>query len=194
MDTHNTNTLWMLTKQEKKMRSYWIIALIIQLISSLFLCGALFLLQKTNQMAVMLSLITMISMFVSYLFYHCVYKKHGLIWVTLYLITNPLSILKVIFFDLREAKHPFMVGALLFSIIAQSLLYVLSIYLRKINKKIALKTLETDEYKEALTLLHSSEKIEDLKTRFYTSTQGKPPLFLKQLKKAYKLKKASLNS
>lgn len=194
MNTEKIDLLWTLTTKEKNIRTAWVICLLLQLFFSLLYSMVIVLISTETALIFPMLLIITISLFASYFFYHCAYKKHGMIWITLFLITTPFSFFKLAFFDLRQATNPLIIGTLLTCLLTQGCFYVLSIYVRKINKKIALKPLDNDEYKSAVVLIHAAHTSEDLDSRFYTSVKGKPRFFSKQLKKEYLAKKASFNS
>lgn len=195
MNTKTIDNLWMLSSKEKKTRTAWAIIFFAQLLASTIyiyyimstLPGSAI---TTTSMIVSLAF----SAFLSYLYYQCVYKKHGIIWLTIYLILTPLTFYKAIV-DVRHSSDPTVINAMLLFLPIAICLYVVSFFIRPINKKIVSKTLEiSEEYKAASASIREASSLKDLKLKLDSSIQGKPRYFIRALKKEYKAKKSSLNS
>jgi hypothetical protein len=137
-------SIYELTLKEKKVRKDWLLisvySVFLAFVFSLF--SALF---PQNEEAAKYGFYVLLaegifSLIFLWIGWHCVYKKHGTKWLTCCLILGPLSIARSIPMMINHwAEASFnmvVIGIFLFLTAIYVWWYILSIQLRRINKKI----------------------------------------------------------
>lgn len=142
------NQLEMLNEKEKKIRTLWLISYLVSaviglLTSILTLTSFKTVFRSTAVVSVTIATHLLIFFGIGYLFYHCSYKRYGLRWITCSLVLTPLFMVfsPISLIQNSSAFTPLAYYLSWFSWVLSIGYYILTFKLRKINKKIRLKSL-----------------------------------------------------
>jgi ACR3 family arsenite efflux pump ArsB len=182
-------TLFIFDKNEQKIRKHWLIALLCNYLVwpiASFALATFFKISAAGESPLMatagaftvliLVLIASLStIFLVWALYYCAYKKHGTRFLTFWLC---VSLLTWAF----ELYGIFLMGSLdsyglsMFAINFPLFLWwvVASFRLRSLNKKLAKRALDCQEYLHGIELMKTAQNIEDLDTKFHALIEKWP--------------------
>lgn len=192
-----------LSAEEQKIRRRWLfweIKIPVFLLSLLFLASLCITIIEFSliNFFILIGIFSFLGLFI-YVSYHCIYKKFGMILLTLSLILFPIHILLKLkdtasSISLLGSNAPLIFAhliSLLIGIGYESWLFYLNFRMRKINKKIRHRLMvSSEDYLQAAATFESALSLEDLDAKLgnlMRSTEN--GIHRQSISEAYKVKK-----